>query len=292
MTAPNLGLGQSYYFQQGKNMNRLLTLLFLLIVNVNVFAESASTNTVRLAIVNTPVYSGLIDYLLADFEQQSGLHVDVTNGSDVFDIAKSEHADIVIAHFGKAQFDRFVLDGFGQWPKMVFSNQAAIIGPSDDPANIKGLTDASQALRQIAQTQAKFITSPQPGVDYLTDLLWNKAGKPDKADWFIDFDNDSSAAVAKLAEQQHAYFIWGAIPFLKYKKQHGSTLAIVVNDDPLFQRVMASSIVNPNKVNNSNYAGAKQLQDYLLLPTTQAKIAAFRSSDSTKQLWWPAGRHN
>ena len=275
-------------------MTRLFTLLFLLFFNFSNYADVTQVShptPIRLAIVNTPVYSGLIQYLVNDFEQQTGLHVELTNGSDVFEIAKSEQADIVISHFGKAHLDQFVLEGFGEWPKMVFSNQAVIIGPSSDPAKIKGSINAAQALIKIAHSQSKFIASPQAGVQYLTDIIWNQARQPNKSPWFIE-PNDGGNSVAKFAEQQQAYFIWGAIPFLKYKAKNNSKLTILINDDPLLQRVMSSTIVNPKKMNSSNYAGAKALQDYLLKASTQAKIAAFRTPNSDLQLWWPAARHN
>jgi len=55
---------------------------------------------------------------------------------------------------------------------------------------------------------------------------------------------------------------------------------------------MCSVIVNPEKLGNANYSGAKKLQDYLLSASTQAKITSFRMKGSTAQLWWPAGRDN
>ena len=276
-------------------MKLVITLFFLLSILCfkPLVAQEATpaSNTVRLAIVNTPVYSGLMSFLLEDFEQQTGFHVDVTNGRDVFTLAKSEKADIVIAHFGKENLDQFVLGGFGEWPYMVFSNQAAIIGPASDPANIRNLSDASLALKKIVMSQSKFIVNPQPGVDYLTDILWKKAGEPDKTNWIVEKDADPKI-VTELADLQQAYFIWGAVPFLKFKNKHGSSLEMLVVNDPLLQRVMCSVIVNPEKWGNANYSGAKKLQDYLLSASTQAKITSFRMMGSTAQLWWPAGRDN
>jgi tungstate transport system substrate-binding protein len=48
--------------------------------------------------------------------------------------------------YGKRGVDRFVLEGYGTWPKLVFSNQAVLIGPKDDPAKIRGLSSVASAL--------------------------------------------------------------------------------------------------------------------------------------------------
>jgi tungstate transport system substrate-binding protein len=270
-----------------------LCLSFVIFFNAAASENSeSSSKTIRLAIVNTPVYSGLIAFLLNDFEQQSGLHVDIINGSDVFNLAKENKADIVIAHYGKAALDQFVLSGYGEWPKMVFSNQAVLIGPKTDPAQIKPLQNLSEAFEKIALSKSNFIASPQPGVKYLTNIIWNMANAPDKNNWFIE-EKNTVHTIPKIAEEKHAYFIWGAIPFIKYQQQHPtSSLAIVLSKDPLLQRIMCSIVVKKENLLNNNYLGAKQLQAYLLHPETQAKIAAFETPHFEGQLWWPAGRNN
>lgn len=136
-----------------------------------------NTKTVRLAVVNTPKFSGLIDALIKEFEVQSGYSVTVYSGSDVYDRARAGEADIVISHYGKAPVERFVLEGYGLWPRTVFSNQAAIIGPKSDPAQIRGMTSAAEAFAKIAKARAPFVANDLPGIRYLTDILWEEAGR-------------------------------------------------------------------------------------------------------------------
>ena len=200
-------------------------------------------------------------------------------------------ADIVISHFGKAEVEQFVLDGHGRWPAIVFSNQAAIIGPRSDPANVRGLSSAAEALRRIARTKSPFVVNRTGGLVYLADILAVQAGWPQAAPWIVD-PGVARAGAVRLAEQRQAYVIWGALPFLKFKDKNRSAMEILVSADPILQRVMASVIVNPDKVEGVNVKGAEALQEYLLAPRTQARIAAYRSPGSDAQLWWPAGRHN
>jgi ABC-type tungstate transport system permease subunit len=62
--------------------------------------------------------------------------------------------------------------------------------------------------------------------------------------------------------------------------------------DPLLQRIMVAIVVNPDVVKGVNDMGAQAFQRFLLSPTVQSRIAAFRYPDFDQQVWWPAGRHN
>jgi tungstate transport system substrate-binding protein len=265
--------------------------LVLLIASTVTTTNAETAKVVRLAVVNTPQFSGLLDDLLPGFETATGLTVEVYSGNDVYQRARAGKADIVISHHGRPEVESFVLEGYGSWPKMVFANQAALIGPKSDPAKVRGLSSASEALGRIAAAKVPFIANNSPGIAHLTSILWESAGRPSKDGWFLD-TGGVNVASAVLAEEKQGYFIWGAYPFLRFANQRESGLELMVVADPLLQRIMAAVIVNPQKVEGVNSEAATALRDYLLSPKTQARIAAFRSPWSDKQLWWPAGRNN
>jgi tungstate transport system substrate-binding protein len=245
----------------------------------------------RLAVVNTPKISGLIDDLIADYKATGGGDVVVYGGSDVFEKARAGEADLVIAHYGKSDVERFVLDGYGAWPRTVFSNQIAIIGPAADPAGIRGLASGADAIKKIAAAKAPFAVNALPGIGYVTEILWQQAGSPEKGDWVLD-PGVAKGQAMKFAEEKGAYTIWGAIPFLRFKEKHASTLDLLVTADPLFQRIMAAIAVQPGKVPGANAAAADKFVAYLLTARAQTRIAAYRAPGTDVQLWWPAARHN
>ena len=254
--------------------------------------ETASGETLRLAVVNTPQFSGLLASLLPDFERETGIAVAVYSGSDVYRQARAGKADLVISHYGKKGVEHFVMDGYGEWPRIVFSNQAVLIGHDSDPAGVRGSASLAEAMRRIAAAKAPFIHNDSAGIDYLTEIALESAGRPDRTGWFIDSGSAKAAAVV-AAEEKKGYVIWGALPFLRFDDaRDASEMEILVADDPLLQRVMAAIVVNPEKVPGVNAEGAQALVDYLLSPRVQARIAAFRTPGSELQLWWPAGRNN
>jgi tungstate transport system substrate-binding protein len=166
----------------------------------------------------------------------------------------------------------------------------ALLGPSSDPAGVRGMTDAAKALRQIA-AKSKFLTSDSAGSKYIEDILWDAAGRPPKGDWYLDPKLPHRQAV-EAAAKRGAYVLWGVPPFLRLKREGPIDLQPLVVHDPLFQRIMVAIVVDDGKVPGVNANAATRLQDYLLAPATQAAIRAFRYREFDQQVWWPAGRHN
>lgn len=257
-----------------------------------VATEPARGDVVRLAVVNTLQSSGLLAALLPGFEQQTGLSVEVYNGNDVYARARAGEADVVIAHYGKQGVERFVLDGYGTWPRMVFSNQAVLIGHKSDPAGVRGLGSITEALARIEAAGATFVHNDIRTIRYLTEIALASIGQPARSGWFVESDQSKAASVL-LAEEKKGYVIWGAFPFLRFNNPRGdSEVEILVADDPALQRIMSATVVRPEKVPGVNAKGAGLLVEYLLSPPVQARIAAFRTPGSDLQLWWPAGHDN
>jgi len=67
--------------------------------------------------------------------------------------------------------------------------------------------------------------------------------------------------------------------------------ALLVNDSVL-SRMMVTVVLKPEKFPNANVEGAKALERYLLLASTQARIRAFRYPGLNHALWWPSARNN
>jgi tungstate transport system substrate-binding protein len=252
------------------------------------------TGTLRIAVVNTP--DVLLDELIPAFERITGYDVTLEIGEEAFDVARNGKADLVIAHYGHADAEAFMADGLGRWPRMVFSNQAVLVGPSSDPAGIRGLTDAAAAIARIAERGGEFLVNNSPTERYLVEVLWRTAGSPAKGRWQVDLGLREQAAIERAA-QRGAYTSWGLVPFVRLQQQRLQErrplgLDVLVAADPLLQRMMASIVVNPARIQGVDEAGAIAFERYLLDPSTQARIRAFRHHGLSQQTWWPAGRNN
>jgi tungstate transport system substrate-binding protein len=254
-------------------------------------AQIAAQNThVRLALVNVP--NDLLDPLLPDFEKQTGLQAEIVyTGNDPFGVARAGKADLVISHYGHEGVQPFVTAGFGLWPHPVFANQMVLLGPPNDPAQVRGLTDGAEAFRRIAASKSRFVVNDSAGAKYLEEILWTGAGVHEKGDWYLNAQLQGPQAVREAA-QNGAYVLWGLPPFLRLKRQASINLEPLVVRESILQRIMVAMVVNPMKVAGVNARGGEAFQKYLIAPATQAQIRAFRYPDFDQQAWWPAGRHN
>jgi tungstate transport system substrate-binding protein len=257
---------------------------------------------VRLAVVNATEFSGLFDVLGRDFQEQTGYQLEVFSGSagtvgdtvgddDIFVEGPDGVADVLISHYGRKPVQQFVLDGLGLWPVTVFANTMALIGPSNDPANIRGLRDVVEAFRRIAETESPYVSNAIRQAKYLEDIIWEAAGRPPKTAWYIDEGARAGEAV-DAAAAIGAYTLWGAFPFLQHRQEFQLDLELMVAEDPLLQRLMVAIAVNPEKFPVRNFEGGQALLRYLLTPAAQARIRAFRIPGVDLQLWWPMGRSN
>jgi tungstate transport system substrate-binding protein len=271
----------------------VLALCIVAAVGSSSYAQGQG-RTLRVAVVNTP--DVLLNELIPTFEQVTGYTVTLEIGEEAFDVARAGRADLVIAHYGHRDTRAFMEDGLGRWPRMVFSNQAALVGPSSDPAGIRGLPDAATAIGRIAERGGEFLVNNAATERYLADVLWRTAGSPAKSRWQIDLQLRDQTAIERAAERG-AYTLWGVVPFVRFleeRRRQGRPVAMeaLVLRDPLLQRVMVSIVVNPARIQGVDEGGAIAFERYLIDPSTQARIRQFRHHGLTEQTWWPAGRHN
>jgi tungstate transport system substrate-binding protein len=276
---------------QRKPVSRVGLLILLLHLPACFSPQEArgQSNIVQLAVVNTPSESGLLSEILQDFERQSGLRVELYAGSDAIVRARNGQVDLIISHYGHADLESFMMDGLGLWPRPVFANQQAIIGPSSDPARVANLQDAVEGFRRIAQSKSPYVVNNGAIPKYVEDVLWEAAGRPPKEAWYIDLGLNADNGAQQAAAERGAYLIFGLVPFLQFQRQTGVDLRPLLVNDSVLSRTMVSVVVKPEKFPQVNTAGATALQTYLLRPSTQARIRAYRFPGLDHALWWTRG---
>lgn len=100
-----------------------------------------------------PIDSGIVDVLENEFEKETGIrarHVGAGTGA-ALKIAEKGNVDLVMVH-AKSLEEKFVKDGFGTDRIDLMFNDFVIVGPPADPAGIRGMKQATEALKKIAQT--------------------------------------------------------------------------------------------------------------------------------------------
>ncbi len=125
---------------------------------------SRTPNVIRVASVPTAVEGNLLPTLIAKFEKQSALRVQLSSNDGAYGLARNGFADLVISHYGHKNAEAYVMDGLGEWPRTLFSNQMALLGPPSDPAKVRDLQDAGEAFKRIAESKSPFVLNHIDGV--------------------------------------------------------------------------------------------------------------------------------
>src|ERR1044072_7954225 len=94
--------------------------------------------------------SGLFGHILPIFKGKTGIDVKVVaqGTGQALDTARRGDADVVFVHAKSAE-EKFLAEGFGVKRYPVMYNDFVLIGPSADPAGVKGSKDIVAALKAI-----------------------------------------------------------------------------------------------------------------------------------------------
>src|SRR6202795_3639470 len=115
----------------------------------------AHSSTVILSTTTSTQDSGLLDVLVPMFEKKTGLTIktiSVGTGQALALAARGE-ADVTLAHAPSVE-RKYVEEGKMRNRRLVMYNDFIIIGPADDPAKIKGLPKALDAMKRIAESRS------------------------------------------------------------------------------------------------------------------------------------------
>jgi tungstate transport system substrate-binding protein len=91
------------------------------------------------------------------FQAATGLKVEVAAvGTDeAIALGKGGYANALFVHDRQAE-DKFVADGYGVDRRDVMYDDFVIVGPSNDPAHVRGLKNVKMALARIAACRVPF----------------------------------------------------------------------------------------------------------------------------------------
>lgn len=231
--------------------------------------------------------SGLLDILIPRFEQQTGYRVKtvaVGSGAAIA-LGQRGESDVVLAHAPNNE-RQFVASGAGVNRQLVMYNDFIIVGPPEDPAGIKGLTDALAVLRQIAAKGSPFISrGDNSGTQQLELQLWQEAGiTPKGQSWYTE-SGTGMGQTLQIADQRRAYTISDRATYLSF--QDRVKLAILVERDERLLNIYHVIAVNPEKFPAVNAAGARAFIDFLLSADTQRVIGEFGRDKYGQSLFTP-----
>ncbi|MBI2859076.1 MAG: substrate-binding domain-containing protein [Chloroflexi bacterium] len=231
--------------------------------------------------------SGLMDTLIPMFEQQTGYSVKpiyVGSGA-AMTMGERGEADVLLVHAPDSEV-KFMQAGHGTVRKLVMHNDFIIIGPSADPAGIKGAQSAIDSLKKIASAKAIFISrGDNSGTDQLEKKLWKTAGIEAKGQSWYQEAGQGMGATLNIASEKSAYTMTDRATFLATQKN--LSLTLLVEGDPVLLNIYHVIQVNPAKSAKINAEGARAFADFMVDPTTQQMIGKFGVDKYGSPLFFP-----
>ena len=231
--------------------------------------------------------SGLFEYLLPIFQQQTGIAVKVIaqGTGQALDTGRRGDADVVFVHAKSAE-EKFLAEGQGVKRNPVMYNDFVLIGPKNDPAGIKG-RDVAAALKTIKEKQAPFISRGDRSGTHMAEMaLWNKDAGIDidqqKGPWYKSIGQGMGAAL-NMASASNAYVLSDRGTWLSFKNK-GDLQILVEGDKRLFNQY-GVILVNPEKHPTVKKELGQQFIDWLLSPEGQKAIANYKVNG--EQLFYP-----
>lgn len=267
-------------------------MLALLAVSCNRQNQNESENdsrVVRCAVIGGMTMTGLWQQISALFEAQTGYRIEVvvTGPRPLLDAAmRAGKVDLLTMHSGDITTD-LVADGYGVDMRPWTRNELCIVGPPDDPAHVRGMTNGAAALQKIAAARAHFVDFEDIGSRELVHTLWGLAGLDPRGDWVLKDETVSRWNILQYARTNDAYVVVGYIP-AKTGKMPATGMEILVKNDPVMRRPFIVMETNPKRFPHTNSEGAKALSDFLLSSKVQNFLLQFGTqSNGIGPLFYP-----
>jgi tungstate transport system substrate-binding protein len=231
--------------------------------------------------------SGLFEYLLPIFKQQTGITVKVVaqGTGQALDTGRRGDADVVFVHAKSAE-EKFLAEGQGVKRFPVMYNDFVLIGPKSDPAHVKGMKDVAKAFQTIKDKQTSFISRGDRSGTNIAELkLWKDAGidiEKDKGPWYKAIGQGMGAAL-NTAGAGNAYVLSDRGTWIHFKNK--GDLEILVEGDKRMFNQYGVMLVNPVKHPNVKKELGQQFIDWLVSPEGQKVIANYKING--QQLFYP-----
>ena len=248
----------------------------------------AANKELILATTTSTQDSGLLDVLIPLFEMETGYKVQtVAVGSgQAMKMGEEGNADVLLVHAPASEVT-FMESGFGKDRALVMHNDFIIVGPSSDPAGIKGLA-VEDALKAINEKSTTFISRGDDSGTHKAELsLWKKAQldpKAQKPAWYLE-SGQGMGATLTIASEKRAYTLTDRATYLANKAN--LQLEILVEGDKALLNVYHVITVNNEKWPKANYDGATAFLKFITQSSTQEVIGQFGVDKYGQQLFIP-----
>ncbi|MDO8914528.1 MAG: extracellular solute-binding protein [Coriobacteriia bacterium] len=254
--------------------------------------EPVATSDVVLASTTSTQDSGLFDVLIPAFEKaepQFKIKVIAVGSGEALKMGETKDADVLLVH-SPAGEKKLIADGFATARNDVMYNDFLVVGPTADPASVKGSADAVTAMVAIRKAGAAGKTSfvsrgDKSGTNTKELGLWVASKIPtptptvDK--WYLS-TGQGMGETLKVAEDKGGYTLVDRATWLSMASTLPGLAIAFEKDKALFNQY--GVIVIPG---SKNEAGGQAFADWIVSPDAQKVIGDYGVAKYGQQLFVP-----
>ena len=262
-------------------MIKLRNVLALVAILAAINASSADEQSIVLASTTSVEASGLLEHILPQFTAKTGITVNVVSQGTgkALDTARRGDADLLLVHDPEAE-QQFMDEGHGSTRRQIAWNDFIIVGPSADPAHVRGGSDCVAALKAIAASPAPFVSrGDKSGTNAAELRLWKMAGQtPDlliKQKWYRDIGGGMGQALT-AASAMDAYTLSDRGTWLSFNNKR--SLIVAIEGDPRLLNRYDVIELDTQKHAGAKLVAAKMFADWLVSSEGQQAIGAYQVS--------------
>lgn len=278
-----------------KIFNGLLIVLVIALLSLNfspAFAQNApltadaaaAGETIILATTYSVFDTGLLDAILSDFKEKTGISVKpiVVGSGESLKMGERGECDIVLAH-SPALEEKFMEAGFGKDRKTFAKNEFYIVGPAKDPAGIKDAADVFAAFAKLDSAGVFISRGDNSGTHNREMSIWKKAGAVKTPGPAYIVTGQGMAETLKMADEKQAYTLCDSATYTFMTEK--TELKNIFADSKNLSNFYSIITVNPEKTKHARYEPAKKLYDFILSAGTLKFIAQFGKDKFNKALF-------
>lgn len=282
-------------------MKKKTLILFVLVLalslagcgNNNESSEPAEKETPKenremiLATTTSTQDSGLLDYLLPIFKEDTGIDVKVVavGTGEALKLGENGDADCLLVH-AKEKEEEFIKNGYGVERHDVMYNDFIIVGPEEDPAKVKenAPNDVVEAYKAISENEVDFVSrGDESGTHVKENGIWEVAEIEPTGDWYISAGK-GMGAVLQMADEKKAYTLTDRATYLSMEDD--LDLVIVTEKDERLYNQYGVIMLNTEK-HDIKEEESKEFIDWMLSEKGQKLIGEYGKEEYGQALFIP-----
>ena len=239
---------------------------------------TVSAQSLVMASTTSTEQSGLFAHLLPAFKAATGVDVKVVavGTGQAIDMGRRGDADVLFVHDQAAE-EKLVHEGFATKRLPVMYNDFVLVGPTSDPARLRG-KDIVSAFQKAAAGPAAFVSRGDRSGTHAAELrYWKLAGVDAPRLANVKEYKECGCGMGpalNMAASLGAYVLTDRGTWLNFRNR--ADLAVLVEGDKQLFNQYGVLPVNPARHPHVNAAAATQFVEWVTSKAGQGVIASYK----------------